>query len=94
MYIHFQVQAYFLGHTHTFHLTENIRVLYTHTHTCVYTFCIIIAIIKLFFFKVLVFCHISRVYVACTNLCCIIVELTPEVLFFVEPQEILFLDKF
>ena len=55
------------------------------------TFSIIIDIvelienIKLFFFKVLVFCQISRVYVACAISCCIIVELTPDVLLFAEP---------
>ena len=47
--------------------------------------------IKLFFFKLLVFCQISRVYVACANLYCNVVELTPEVLLFAEPWEILFL---
>ena len=37
------------------------------------------------------FCQISRVNVACANLCCIIVELTLEILLFAEPCEILFL---
>ena len=61
------------------------------------TFCMLTATvelienIKLFFFKVLVFYQISRVYVACANLYCIIVELTFEVLLFAEPREILFL---
>ena len=76
---------------HTLNVIDNIHVLHT--------LCIIIAIvelienIKLFFFKVLVFCQISHVYVACANLCCIIVELTSKVLLFAEPQEILFLYK-
>ena len=54
-------------------------------------FCIIIAIVELIKYKVLVFSQISRVYVACANLCYIIVELTPEVLLFAEPWQILFL---
>ena len=37
------------------------------------------------------FYQISRVYVACVNLCYIIMELTPEVLLFAELQELLFL---
>ena len=47
----------------------------------------------MFLFKVLVFCQISRVYVACANLCYIIVELAHEVLLFAEPREILFYHK-
>ena len=45
--------------------------------------------IKLFF---LMF-FFSSVYIACTNLCYIIGELTPEVLLFAEPRGILFLYK-
>ena len=41
----------------------------------------------------LFFCQISRVYVACTNLYCIIAELTTEVLLFSQPRELLFLCK-
>ena len=50
------------------------------------TFCIIIVIVelienrKLCLFKFLSFCQISRVYVACANLSCIIMEITPEIL--------------
>ena len=82
-----------LTHIRTFNLTENVRVSHTHTH--MNTFCIIIAIvelienIKLFFFKVLIFCQISRVYVTCANLCFTIVELTPQILLFVESRELL-----
>ena len=49
---------------------------------------------KLFFFKVFVYCQISRVYVAYGNLCCIIVELKPKVLLFAESRELLFFYKF
>ena len=57
-----------------------------------YNHCIVelIGNVKFFFFKVLVFCQISRVYVACAKLYCIIVELTAEVLLFAEPWENLF----
>ena len=57
------------------------------------TLCIIITIIelieniKLFFLKVLVFCQISCIYIACENLYCIIVKLIPEVLLFAGPSE-------
>ena len=68
-----------------------------YTHTYMNTVYIIIAIVELienitlFFVKVFVFCHISRVYVACPNFCCIIVELTSKVLLFMEPRKILFI---
>ena len=45
----------------------------------------------MFFFKVIVICQISRIYVACANLYGIIVELTLKVLLFAEPRELLFL---
>ena len=87
-----------LTHIHIQFNWEHSCFTYTHTHTHMNTFCKIIAIVELMkykvvFFKALVFCEISCVYVACANLCCIIVELTPEVLLFTEPRELLFLNK-
>ena len=92
---HANIHAHTLGHTHTYKhsIWQWKFVFYTHTHTHTHThmntFCINIAIvelikyIKLFFFQVLAFfCEISRIYVACANLCFIILELTPDVLGF------------
>ena len=76
MYVSTRVSSLFSSNMHT----------YIHTLTLTYR-----ENIKLFFLKVLVFCQISRVYQAYTNLCYIIVELTLEVLLFAEPQELLFL---
>ena len=74
-------------HIHTLNLTDNIRVLHTHMNTLGIIIVIVELIenIKLFFFKVFVFCQIFQVDVAYANLCCIIMELVPEVLLFAEP---------
>ena len=82
-------------HIQTFNLTENICVLHTHAHAYEhllynYYHCRVDKIYNCLFFNVLAFYQISRVYVACVNLCCIIEDLTLEVLLFAESREILF----
>ena len=88
--------SFYFGHTNTYtHIQFNWQYscftrtcehpLYNHSH------CQVDRKYKVVSFKVLVFCQISCVYIACANSCCIIAELTPKVLFFVESREILFL---
>ena len=82
-----------LTHIHSFNLTENIRVLHIHTH--MNTFHIIITFVELikykgFFSLRFLFLSNFSCLLCLYNLRCTIVELTFEVLLFVEHQEILF----